>query len=151
MSEIDDLMQPDNLDSNGNIENSKSKVKKNEILQSKLQSLKDLLKEDDIVFNTADHLPFPGDFPVSQNIKLINYADEDAICVEEATGVIDSIILNYIKSENLLKSEKVVKIKNYHIKTLAELDGLVKTAKSNKTMLQEGIDAGDMAPEMFKM
>src|ERR1039457_1830999 len=145
MSEIDDLIQPDNLDNNGNIAgaSSKPKVKKNEILQSKLQSLKDLLKEDDVIFNTADHLPLPGDFPVSQNIKLINYADEDAICIEEATGVIDSIILNYIKSENLLKSEKVVKIKNYHIKTLAEFDGLVKTAKSNKTMLQEGIDAGD--------
>jgi len=154
MSDIDDIIQPDNLDDKGNIDSKPrgTKIgKNNNNTLNKLDSLRFLLQEDDVKFNANDHLPQPGDFPVSQNIKLVDYNAEDIICLEEATGVIDSIILNYIKSDSLLNSDKVMKIKNNHIKTLAELDGLVKSCKTYKIMIQEGIDAGDMSPEMFKM
>lgn len=136
---------------NDNEEPKKDKIAKVQTnVKSRLESLKSLLSSDDTDFNTKDHLMTPGDFPVSSNIKLIDYVDEDKKCLEYAEDNINALLLNYIKSESLLQSEKLNKIKNMHITKLAELEGLVRMVHRNLVMVQEAIDAGDLSSDMLK-
>lgn len=149
---IDDVLQPNNINDPLNTHNiKKDKISKTQSsVQNRLNSLKDLLKSDDTQFNTDDHIMKPGDIPASSNIKLIDYEDEDKKCLEYAKDNIEAILLNYIKSDSLLKSEKLNKIKTQHITKLAELEGLVRMVHRNLVMVQEAIDAGDLSSDMLK-
>ena len=91
-----------------------------------------------------------GDLPQASNIKIIDYELEFNKCIDYATINIDVIILNYIKSDNLLQSAKLNTIKEQHIIQLAELEDLVRKTNRNMIMIQEAIDAGDMSGDMFK-
>lgn len=149
--DIDKALGLDDDDDNSVFNNKAAKIKdKQTTTKDKLNALKDLLKLDNTQFNTDDHLVQIGDFPSSQNIKVINYEDEYKKCVEYATDNITSIIINYIKSPELLKSDKLNKVKSQHIDKLADLEDLVRKAHHNLIMVQEAIDAGDMSSDMFK-
>lgn len=140
-NEIDGILDP---------ENNKIKLsKKQESTKNRLDGLKELMKSDNVHFNSSEHLPGPFDFPVNTNIRLIDYSNEDTICNSMATETIDAIILNYIHSEGLLNADKLKSIKKGQINKLADLELLVRNSKRNMILLQEGIDSGDMGKDMF--
>lgn len=123
--------------------------KKNNNTKNRLDSLKELLKSDNTNFNPSEHYPNSGDFP-SNNQRMIDYDSESNKCIEYATDIIDNIINNYVKSPDLLKSDKLNSIKNQHITKLAELEDLVRMSKRNLIMIQEAIDSGDLSTEMLR-
>lgn len=118
--------------------------------KNRLDSLKELLKSDNTNFNPSEHYPNNGDFPRSNNVKLIDYEEEKEKCIIYATDIIDNIINNYVKSSDLLKSDKLNSIKTQHITKLAELEDLVRMSKRNLVMIQEAIDSGDLSTEMLR-
>lgn len=127
-----------------------SEEKKNNS-KNRLDSLKELLKSDTATdFNPKDHYPNNGDFPISNNNKMINYEDEEAKSIVYAENVINDIISNYVKSDDLLKSNKLISIRNQHVTKLAELEDLVRMSKRNLVMIQEAIDSGDLSTEMLR-
>lgn len=150
--ELDDVIKPDNLGQDGQPEkkNKGERSTKQVATRNRLESLAELLKSDDTQFDASKHLPNMNDFPGSERtVKMIDYEEEDRICLQYAEETIDSIIWNYIKSQDLLTGDKLKSIRKQHVSKLAELQYLVRNSKRNMTMLQEGIDAGDMGKDMF--
>ncbi len=151
MDNLDDIIKPDNLGENGIPEkvNKGERKEKPSATRNRLDALKELLKSDSVTFDSNSHMPQPNDFPASSAAKMINYDDEDEICLAYAEATMSAIIENYIKSEELLNSVKLKSIKALHVNKLAELQMLVRNSKRNMIMMQEGIDAGDMSKDMF--
>lgn len=142
---IDDILQPNNLD-----DSKKKKVTpKQEATQSRLNSLKDLLKSDNVNFDTNKHLPNPGDFPTSMNLKVIDYEAEEKQDLERAEETIGAIISNYISNNKIKQLDKVKGVIKSHITKLADLELLVRNSKRNMITLQESIDSGDLGKDMF--
>lgn len=139
--EIDNALQPDNLNS--------KKDKLN--TEQRLKSLKELLNSDDVQFKPDQYKVKDGDFPATQNIQYIDYEQKDKEHRSYAEGIISGFIMNYVKSEELLNSVKLNNVKNQHIDKLANLKLLVDNTKRNLIMIQEAIDGGDMSVEMFKL
>jgi hypothetical protein len=119
--------------------------------KQKLQSLRDLLQADPVKLDTDDMLADVSTLPVSQNVKVIDYEEEDKKTIQDATDVIDSIILNYIKSEKVLNGYKLKSIRKQHIDTLADFMFLKKNARRNLITMQEAIDSGDMSKDAFSI
>lgn len=123
--------------------------KKKDNTKLRLDSLKDLLKSDTVDFNTNDHLPKFGDFPISTNLKVIDYDDEDKKDLAKAEETIGAIISNYISNNKIKQLDKVKGVIRSHITKLADIELLVRNSKRNMILLQEAIDVGDLSKDMF--
>lgn len=120
--------------------------KKESSTKSRLENLKELLKADPVQLNTADLLARPIDFPVSQQVKYIDYTVEKQSHIEFSRQVISNIIETYVKFE---LSPRLKDMKQKDIIKYSKLLLLAQISEENMIKLQESIDDGDMSKDMF--
>jgi len=125
-------------------------IKKQNPTKERLQSLKELLDSDPVKINTDNMLLNPADMPQSQNIKVIDYADEKQKLNEYAQRVITNIVKTYIKSPKLLQSPRLIDLVEQQVIKYCRLLLLTEIAERNLIVLQEAIDSGDMSTEVFE-
>lgn len=129
--------------------NDDSQKKKNPT-KERLQSLKEMLDSDPVKINTDNMILNPADMPPSQNIKVIDYADEKIKHHSYASRVITNIVKTYIKSPKLLESPRLIDLVDQQIVKYSRLLLLTDMAERNLITLQEAIDSGDMSTEVFE-
>lgn len=125
-------------------------------MKSRLKDLKEQLKSDDIQLNTEDLYASPDEFPTSPNNdsdeyaeKYIDYVAEQKKHTEFATQVINNIVTTYVKSPELLNSNRLRDLKQQDILDYSFILLMINIANKNLIKLQELIDAGDMSKEAF--
>lgn len=145
MPNIDELLgADDNSASQQQSEKSKNPTKQ------RLQSLKEMLDSDPVQLNTDNMLLDPNLMPPSQNIKAVDYYQEEKPKhLEYAQRVITNIVKTYIKSPKLLESPRLIDLVNKQTDKYARLLLLIETSERNFITLQEAIDSGDMSTEVF--
>jgi hypothetical protein len=121
-------------------------------LKDKLQSLKAMKEANDIQLDTSELYVTKDEFPSNDLTTNDNYVDYD-LCKENfnkiAQQTVDNIVNNYIKSEKLLNSSRLLDLKKYDIIKYARLLLMLDISERNLLMLQSNIDLGDMSKEMF--
>lgn len=143
MSDIDAILQPDNLNDN------QPKNKDKNATKSRLNDLKALLDADPIQLNTDDLDASNADFPGSSMIKFIDYDLEKQNHKEFADQAISNIILTYVKSPKLLDSPRLKDLKKLDVFNYSSLLLTYYISEANLIRVQENIDGGDMSKEMF--
>lgn len=125
-------------------------------MKSRLKDLKEQLKSDDIQLNTEDLYASPDEFPTSPNNdsdeyaeKYIDYVAEQKKHTEFATQVINNIVTTYVKSPELLNSNRLRDLKQQDILDYSFILLMINIANKNLIKLQELIDSGDMSKEAF--
>lgn len=128
------------------IVNDNNKQKKDDSTKNRLNNLKEMLKSDPIQLDTNALQANTNDFPVSQQVKYINYIDEKKNHNDFAIQVITNIIETYVKFE-LSPRQKDLKQKD--IIKYAKILLMSQISEDNMIKLQESIDGGDMSKDMF--
>lgn len=143
MSDLDDILKPDNINDN------QPKNKDKNATKSRLNDLKALLDADPIQLNTDDLDASNADFPGSSMIKFIDYDLEKRNHKEFADQAISNIILTYVKSPKLLDSPRLKDLKKLDVFNYSSLLLTYYISEANLIRVQENIDGGDMSKEMF--
>lgn len=125
-------------------------------MKSRLKDLKEQMKSDDIQLNTEDLYASPDEFPTSSNNdsdehieKYIDYVAEQEEHTKFATQVINNIVTTYVKSPELLNSNRLRDLKQQDILDYSFILLMINIANKNLIKLQESIDSGDMSKEAF--
>jgi len=143
MSDIDDILKPDNLNNDNATKKDKNATK------SRLNDLKALLDADPVQLNTDDFDADNADFPGSSMIKFIDYDLEKQNHKNFAEQAISNIILTYVKSPKLLESPRLKDLKKLDVFNYGSLLLTYYISEANLIRVQENIDGGDMSKEMF--
>lgn len=148
MSDIDNILQPDNLNDNTDKKNKTDKPDKN-ATKSRLSDLKKLLDADPVQLDTDIFDADNADFPGSSMVKLIDYDIEKSNHKNFAEQAISNIILTYVKSPKLLESPRLKDLKKLDVFNYSSLLLTYYISEANLIRVQESIDGGDMSKEMF--
>ena len=120
--------------------------------KNRLRDLKEQLKSDELQLNTEDLYASPDEFPNNDNEdneKYIDYTEEQKGHTEFATQVINNIVNTYVKSKELLNSNRLKDLKQQDILDYSFILLMINIANKNLILLQESIDTGDMSKEAF--